>query len=127
MQRDNVIFIYLSRNQLTGPPRTCCRRRGKSQSRGWGSREPRGRPQGLSCHDGDLWAPSRQDLSEGLQVDNKLLSTLNIQRFLKTTTASKKLHKNCRSPRNDLSGLGYQGSRGQSSSRTPGLKVRDVP
>lgn len=50
----------LSRNQLTGPPRACCRRWGKSQSWRWGSWKPRGRPQRLSCHNGDHWEKGPQ-------------------------------------------------------------------
>lgn len=62
---DLVDFFYhlfigwreLSGNQVIGSPRACSRRGGKSQSWRWSSWKPRGRPQWLCCHDGDLWTP----------------------------------------------------------------------
>lgn len=65
-RKRKAMSTNLSRNQVIGSPRACYRGGGKSQSRWWSSWKPRGRPQGLCRHNGDLWAPGRWSPSEVL-------------------------------------------------------------
>lgn len=90
-----MVFTHLSGNQVIGSPRACHRGGGKSQCRRWSSWKPRGRPQRLCRHDGDLWAPGRWGLSK---VGHKL-ARVSVFRDSREPPPSKKASRSIRALR----------------------------